>query len=189
MLKISLEQDENVIHQNAVVSRHHLLMLFVPIDGLLDISHPSSPCHLTAPATFRQHAVPSAYSVLHPCTVRTGISSCSHSHVTQFAHHRRPSLSCVRITNINSTVLFRFPVHIPHPSHQTFPAKKLIVVLIHTSLETFFPCCPFYNFSNCLWNKTSSGYAVHPEDNPNMKHTRHILTSQCCVPTKQTLLN
>jgi hypothetical protein len=23
----------------------------------------------------------------------------------------------------------------------------------------------------------------------NMKHTRHMLTSQCCVPTEQTLLN
>jgi hypothetical protein len=73
------ELDESVVHQNAVVSRHHLLMLFVPIDGLLDISHPSYPLLIHGPpATFRQHAVPPAYSVLRTCTVCTDISSCSH---------------------------------------------------------------------------------------------------------------
>ena len=130
-------------------------MLFAPVDGLLTIAHPSSPCHLTAsspPPSLRQPLLPhysEAYSVpsymskyrsyrpllvfltclLELYIVRLPFGSHSGSKKIRYVLHSAAVLVVSRICE-----------HTSPPATQPPKRKKLITVLIHTSHENISSC-------------------------------------------------
>jgi hypothetical protein len=193
-LKIVCEQDESVIHHYPVLSRHHLLMLIAPSDGLLEISHPSCPLRLHRPATFRQAMLsPPADSVLRTSTARrTGTSSCSHMFLTSSTiaklHHFPLWITDIKCGCPHDP--FRFSGKSSPPQPPNFPSEEAYRSPYPYVTRNFSSCAVPATIFQTLSNTTSSAMRhIRKIMRSNMKHTRHVLTFQCRVPPEQSLPN